>query len=1352
MEEEIDNIDWNEEEEEYEYDPNDPNTKKKKKIKKELNDQEIAKIKSAINEMQNNQVQPQITGGRLFNKPGFVSKPEKIIFKDFEIGKKMSQTIQIINISYNYNSFHLQPLDDDVIDFIDIDYQPCGRIPAGISTKMTLHFTPLVNKDYHSKLKLLSETGLCEIPIECLCQKCLISFENENIDFGEVILGQNVTIPLKVKNDGILPCRYTILNENKEILNMVDEEEEKDENIDLDSSYKDYIERNIILHKMDYQNDREKSGDGIFEEIREKKVNEFKEKILKEEKELYEKEEQEKKEKEEAEKAANPKDKKAKPAANKQKAKEKEPEIELIEGLPKERYDECMKKIEEFKENFQLKDQNDIDEFNKLEEQIKENKMKHYMLKQLKYSIHGNFTGYSKKNVNITLNALYIGSFHIKCYLRIDYKNHQSEFKEFSISFNVVDLPIFSDKKIYEFNYIIQDQIFREKVSLINKSNMPYKLQVFFHQDLNDFIELNPSLGFVQANSKFDIWVKLKVGKSAYKLINFFRRKSEQNNEFNFPLKIVLNNVNIPIIINLHFWLTIDLIEISEKMINYGKRFIDESTKVTVSLQNKSALPMKYGFIMLPKEFTVKTNIDNLLSNEKTFVDIIYEAKDNFTGHREGDIFCRVINDELTTQNIKIKYHIELVNPEIKITPKKIQFQSLPEDESEEFRLLITNKNEYKSFDCEFLTPPYCISGLIIQPKVFTLQPKGYTTCVIRYDSKMRNYDAFTYEEIERELGIKLEDGFEQEEKIKELEGNENAKLQEKVKNEVDNVLNAANENEQGKKKKDDKKKVVEKKDDKKKPDVKKDKKALEEEEKKKKEEEEAKLKEIEEKKEQRLKTFNKEEELKHFGAKHIFKDIENDRSSHWEFLIPMFYRNHIDEDSIEIKSTEIKLKTNFVEVHTTTVEKILIFNKTEIDFNEVSVKTRKTINVIITNKSNKIQKLKMKPLILTNCFRIVNAIRDLPPHSSFNYIVEFIPELDIPYFDDFTVYTEETQSTVHLKGIGVRPEITTNIKDGVFFIGNCVINNTIEKTFDIINKSDFKINFEIKSLKEGKKNKTGLKPFCYVPFCGEINNKDKVTIKVSFNGDHQDFLNFFDFVLLDVPNQKVENKILVCAFCWERQVYWKEFAEIKFPQKEENFVNQIIEQDIFIDALKLKSNAIGSNNDNIILIFTPENQVQIENKPNSMNSTQTKLTKTKNKKNNKKKEEKNNENNINEPIITEENEKCFKRKLTIGNCKLDDPKNEKNGNYEVFLDKDCPYFTCDNPKGTVNSGQEIVITFGYKKPSADPLIKEVECLKGVGMWVESKVELKINGGFIQQNMNDNVSVNIILKAYVEQI
>ena len=99
---------------------------------------------------------------------------------------------------------------------------------------------------------------------------------------------------------------------------------------------------------------------------------------------------------------------------------------------------------------------------------------------------------------------------------------------------------------------------------------------------------------------------------------------------------------------------------------------------------------------------------------------------------------------------------------------------------------------------------------------------------------------------------------------------------------------------------------------------------------------------------------------------------------------------------------------------------------------------------------------------------------------------------------------------------------------------------------------------------------------------------------------------------------------------------------------------------------------------------------------------------------------------------------------MIIGNCKLDDNKLEKNGNYEVIMDKDCPYFTCDNPKGSVNSGQEITITFGYKKPDRDPLIKDIECLKGVGMWVESTNEIKINGGYIEGNTQDNVSVFVI--------
>ena len=1342
-------------EEEEEYD-DEGQVKKPGKKKKELTDAEKAKIKETIEEMKKNQIQPQvIVGKKDFDKPGFVSNPPKIVYKDFEVGKKMSLTIDIINVSYVFNSFHPQPLDDDIIDFFEIDYKPCGRIPAGISTKMTLHFTPLVNKDYKSSLKLLSETGMCEIPIECYCKKCLIDFQKSELDYGNVIIGQEINIPLNVSNTGALSCKYSVLDSEKELLVEKKEDEEVDPYADLEASYKDFTDRLIILHKNDFKIDQEKCANGLIDKIKIKRIDEYKAKILKEAKEKYEKEKEKELEEENTDKSlqgakgakSQPSKVVKKPAG---KDKSQAPQVELVEGIPKERYDEVQVKVKEYSDKFQLEAKEDIDEYNKLLEINKYNSMKVFFLKQMKFALYGQFNGYSKKNVPFILKARFIGEFNLNCFLKIEYKD-KIEYKEFKIKFNIVDLPIYSEKKIYDLNYIILNHIFREKIVLINKSPIPYKLQVFYHKDLNDYIELNPSLGYIQANSSFEIWLKLKVDNTLDNLVSFFMgQDTDDNIEYNFPLKIVLNNVSIPLITTIHFFVTNDKIKISEKLIDYGRKFLDESTKVQVSLKNMSHLPMKYGFIMLPKELSVITNIDNLLSKEKRFVDIIYEQKDGFVGHREGDIFCKVVTDELTTQNIKIKYHIELVKPDISIKPKKISFQALPEGEYEELVLIIYNENETKEFDCEFLTPPKCISGLTIMPKVFNIQPKKYTTCIIRFDSEMREYGPFSFEEVEKELGIKLCDGMNQLEKDIEIQGNQNNLLEEKIKNEIDTALENVNEGEGGKKKKGAPEKKQEKKPEPKKPDPKKDKKAIDEEEQKKKEEEELKIKEQELKKEERIKNFNKEDELKGFGAENIFKNIQGDRSSHWKFNIPLFYRIHQDKSNQnESNNRTENLSVSFIEVNTTCVEKNLVFDKTEIDFGEVSVQTRKTVNLILTNNSKEVAKLKMKPLILTNCFRIVNAIRDIKPHSSFNFIVEFLPQKDLPYFDDFIIYTEKTQSTVHLKGLGVRPEVETSIPDGILFLGNSMSNNTVEGKFDIINKSNFKINYQLKSIKNGKKNKAGLIPFCYKPHCGEIEAKGKVTITASFKGDHQDFENYFDYVLIDVPNQKKENKLYIYARCWERQVYWKELTETKYPTDE--FLKKVIEQDVFSSSLLIKSNSNSSNNERIILTFVPESSITLPVIVSTKKETVSQATK---KQPQKKKKEEKKAKKVEEPKVENEllDEKCYKRKIIIGNCKLDDSKLEKNGNYEVILDKDCPYFTCDNPKGSINAGQELVITFGYKKPERDDLIKDIECLKGIGMWVESTNEVKINGGYIEGNTQDNVSIYVILRAYVEQI
>ncbi len=737
-------------------------------------------------------------------------------------------------------------------------------------------------------------------------------------------------------------------------------------------------------------------------------------------------------------------------------------------------------------------------------------------------------------------------------------------------------------------------------------------------------------------------------------------------------------------------------------------------------------------------------------------------------------------------QNIKLKFHVELLKPDIIIKPKHILFPVLPE--REKANLLINLKNSSnEDLICEWITPPNILSGLIIMPKVFEIKSGNIITCVLEYKSNFRPYGPFSFEEIQKEIieafGL---DAINNANFNKDLLNGDNLLLEEKselknplmeekLKKEIDSILNVNSVTNE----KDKKKSAELKKKDEKKTELKKDKKQIEEEERKTKELLDKKLQDEEERRYRRIQEFDRDKELKMFGCeKHNFDNEDYGKSEHSKFIIPLYYKpavkeendfgnnffnqgdtssevynydganvtggfksvmgksmvnnNSNNENESNLKNTNIhfssstsktmtikknnNVKMTFIEVSTTTIEKDLIFDKEEIDFGEVSVKTRKTTNITLTNRGNKPAILKMKPLIVSNCFQVVNAVRDIPPGGVFNFLIDFYPLKDLPYFDEFIVYTNETQSTIKLKGIGVQPEIEIlGIENNVLFMGNSMVYNFLEKSFEIQNKSNFSVDYDIKVLKSGKKNKNGYKPFTYVPYKGCINANGKITIKISFFGDHQDFLNFFELILIDVPNQKKPNKIYIQAACWNRQLFWKETIVPIFPN--EKFFKINTEQDFFSDTLKINklniSNLNPNSNERILLEFlkyTSEN------------------------------------------MSKEEIEKTTKRKITIGNCKLNDPKNEKGGAYEIIMNKDDIYFTCDNNKGTVNAGSEVNITFMFKKPARDPLLKDLVCLNDIGMWITTKAELKLVGGFLNVGANDAVSIEILLRAYIEQI
>lgn len=114
------------------------------------------------------------------------------------------------NVSFSFNSFKLLPLEDKVKDFFNIVYTPTGRMSAGLSTTITITFTPQLNEDIKTVFPILSETGKIDIPLICTCKKALISLEEPLINFGQVIFGEQNTQYLKINNTGALATKIYI--------------------------------------------------------------------------------------------------------------------------------------------------------------------------------------------------------------------------------------------------------------------------------------------------------------------------------------------------------------------------------------------------------------------------------------------------------------------------------------------------------------------------------------------------------------------------------------------------------------------------------------------------------------------------------------------------------------------------------------------------------------------------------------------------------------------------------------------------------------------------------------------------------------------------------------------------------------------------------------------------------------------------------------------------------------------------------------------------------------------------------------------------------------------------------------
>ncbi|XP_070767007.1 cilia- and flagella-associated protein 74 [Enoplosus armatus] len=148
--------------------------------------------------------------GKELKGPPFISKPEVILFKDFEVGKMYKKKIILTNISYITNHCKLLGVSVRLKDFISVNFEPPGSLSTGMSCDMQAVFQPMINEDLEGEVQFVSAVGAFSVPVRCTIKKCDLEVDSHFIDFGSHVVGQTISRTVTLANKGALATVFSL--------------------------------------------------------------------------------------------------------------------------------------------------------------------------------------------------------------------------------------------------------------------------------------------------------------------------------------------------------------------------------------------------------------------------------------------------------------------------------------------------------------------------------------------------------------------------------------------------------------------------------------------------------------------------------------------------------------------------------------------------------------------------------------------------------------------------------------------------------------------------------------------------------------------------------------------------------------------------------------------------------------------------------------------------------------------------------------------------------------------------------------------------------------------------------------
>ncbi|XP_074748670.1 cilia- and flagella-associated protein 74 [Strix uralensis] len=539
-----------------------------RKVSKEAMDPKVKKdsFEKKMEGYQTGIFHKQIVSGHERKGCMFYSKPSSIHFKDFDVGHIYKKKIALINASYSVNFCRLVGISEWLKDFISVQFDPPGKMPAGMSCEILVTFKPMINENLEGEVMFMAQTGSFSVPLKCTAKRCILALDKELIDFGSHVVGETVSRTINLTNSGALGTRFRVQT------SVGDSGTHR-------ATAKSSPGRMVTQHLSDCAPEKKVSDSPVTSEV------EKKEQICP--------------------------DRSEEVTCCVAQVEQQRTETSPSGSSPEQLGQDVLNSRSDL----------DTDNAHNLVELSPEETPVEIMLGKVTEGEIGPFS-------SVKLQIIFVPAIpgDVQAEFVIMFDNSDCKPLCFSAIGVSTDVPVWVPNPNIDLKICMYDRLYQDCVAIRSRAKTTLRLKFEVCKELSKHMELLPKAGYIQAQSSFSVQLKFLPRPSLPEDAgNYF---NEETRVLEVPVTILIVDKAKKVNFTVHAIVTTSDLEISPAQINFGYCTVYEAVQANVTVTNKSILPQEFGFVGLPEFVEIQPNdgLGILLPLESLTLDIIFKA------------------------------------------------------------------------------------------------------------------------------------------------------------------------------------------------------------------------------------------------------------------------------------------------------------------------------------------------------------------------------------------------------------------------------------------------------------------------------------------------------------------------------------------------------------------------------------------------------------------------------------------------------------------------------------------------------------------------------------------------------